>query len=116
MNGVERLPGNVSLEEHDPELADLIQQEMTRQWSGLELIASENFTSRAVMECLGSALTNKVRLFSVLRLIYLLSSPIYTRSRFFRPPSLSLCATLQHTQLHTQIVRRGSSRSKILRW
>merc|ERR1711871_314767 len=30
-----------------------------RQWSGLELIASENLTSRAVMECLGSALTNK---------------------------------------------------------
>lgn len=33
----------------------------TRQWSSLELIASENFTSRAVMDCLGSALTNKVR-------------------------------------------------------
>lgn len=32
----------------------------TRQWSSLELIASENFTSRAVMDCLGSALTNKV--------------------------------------------------------
>lgn len=34
----------------------------TRQWSSLELIASENFTSRAVMDCLGSALTNKVRM------------------------------------------------------
>lgn len=33
----------------------------TRQWSSLELIASENFTSRAVMDCLGSALTNKVQ-------------------------------------------------------
>lgn len=38
---------------------DLIEQEKNRQWKSLELIASENFTSRAVMECLGSALTNK---------------------------------------------------------
>jgi len=38
---------------------DLIEQEKARQWKSLELIASENFTSRAVMECLGSALTNK---------------------------------------------------------
>lgn len=49
----------VSLEDHDPELYDLIEQEKRRQWRSLELIASENFTSRAVMECLGSALTNK---------------------------------------------------------
>ena len=53
------LPGQMSLEEHDPELFDLIEKEKNRQWSGLELIASENFTSKAVMECLGSALTNK---------------------------------------------------------
>jgi glycine hydroxymethyltransferase len=38
---------------------DLIQQEKARQSSCLELIASENFTSKAVMECLGSCLTNK---------------------------------------------------------
>lgn len=50
---------NKSLQEHDPEMFNLIEQEKVRQWSGLELIASENFTSRAVMECLGSALTNK---------------------------------------------------------
>jgi glycine hydroxymethyltransferase len=37
----------------------LIEQEKSRQWRSLELIASENFTSRAVFECLGSALTNK---------------------------------------------------------
>jgi len=49
----------LSLEEHDPELFDLIEQEKSRQWRSLELIASENFTSRAVMDCLGSALTNK---------------------------------------------------------
>ena len=38
---------------------DLIEKEKNRQWKSLELIASENFTSRAVMDCLGSALTNK---------------------------------------------------------
>ncbi|CAM9653563.1 unnamed protein product [Discosporangium mesarthrocarpum] len=53
------LPGNVPLSEHDPDLYDLIEKEKTRQWSSLELIASENFTSRAVFDCLGSALTNK---------------------------------------------------------
>ena len=40
-------------------LFDLIEHEKFRQWSGLELIASENLTSKAVMQCLGSALTNK---------------------------------------------------------
>ena len=38
---------------------ELVQQEKARQMRCIELIASENFTSRAVMECLGSALTNK---------------------------------------------------------
>jgi glycine hydroxymethyltransferase len=38
---------------------DLIEQEKSRQWRSLELIASENFTSKAVMDCLGSCLTNK---------------------------------------------------------
>merc|ERR1712187_799160 len=36
-----------------------VQQEKARQMRSIELIASENFTSRAVMECLGSVLTNK---------------------------------------------------------
>lgn len=51
--------GLIPLSEHDPEMFDLIEQEKRRQFYSLELIASENFTSRAVMDCLGSALTNK---------------------------------------------------------
>jgi glycine hydroxymethyltransferase len=51
--------GLLSLEEHDPEMYDLIEQEKNRQWRSLELIASENFTSKAVFDCLGSCLTNK---------------------------------------------------------
>jgi len=53
------LAGNRSLKEVDPVMAKLIEEERERQIRGIELIASENFTSRAVMECLGSALTNK---------------------------------------------------------
>jgi glycine hydroxymethyltransferase len=50
-----RLP----LEEVDPNIHALIQREVARQEEGLELIASENFASRAVLEAMGSALTNK---------------------------------------------------------
>jgi len=53
------LPGCTPLQEHDPDLYDMIEREKFRQWSGMELIASENFTSKAVFQCLGSALTNK---------------------------------------------------------
>lgn len=47
------------LKAEDPALAEMIELEMARQYRGLELIASENLTSKAVLECLGSALTNK---------------------------------------------------------
>ena len=50
---------SLGLKKSDNELFKLIQKEHTRQKEGLELIASENFTSKAVMECLGSVLTNK---------------------------------------------------------
>jgi len=43
----------------DKEIDDLIKEEKHRQVHGLEMIASENFTSKAVMEVLGSCLTNK---------------------------------------------------------
>ncbi len=48
-----------SLSEVDPEIFSAIQAEETRQFENIELIASENFTSRAVMEAQGSCLTNK---------------------------------------------------------
>ena len=50
---------NKTLKESDEEIYNLIKEEETRQKEGLELIASENFTSKAVRECLGSVLTNK---------------------------------------------------------
>ena len=47
------------LEANDPELYEILKKEKRRQVCGLELIASENFTSKAVMEALGSCMTNK---------------------------------------------------------
>ncbi|MCP4292836.1 MAG: serine hydroxymethyltransferase [bacterium] len=43
----------------DTEIADILEAELGRQRNQLEMIASENFTSRAVMETMGSTLTNK---------------------------------------------------------
>jgi glycine hydroxymethyltransferase len=48
-----------SLAESDPDIAKTIADEVHRQNSGLELIASENFVSQAVLEAAGSVLTNK---------------------------------------------------------
>jgi glycine hydroxymethyltransferase len=50
---------SASLATHDPEVNEILELEMARQFRGLEMIASENFTSKAVLECLGSAFTNK---------------------------------------------------------
>jgi glycine hydroxymethyltransferase len=47
------------LEEVDPEVAAALRGELTRQQDTLEMIASENFVPRAVLECQGSVLTNK---------------------------------------------------------
>jgi glycine hydroxymethyltransferase len=48
-----------TLAETDPEIAAVVANERTRQSEGLELIASENFVSQAILETAGSVLTNK---------------------------------------------------------
>ena len=50
---------NLPLKNLDPEMYELIREEKDRQRKGLEMIASENFTTAAVMDCLGSCLHNK---------------------------------------------------------
>ncbi|MFI5248550.1 MAG: serine hydroxymethyltransferase [Gemmatimonadales bacterium] len=55
----DRCPPGAALNDADPDIARLIEQEIARQSDGLELIASENFVSPAVMEAMGSPLTNK---------------------------------------------------------
>ena len=47
------------LSDYDPDLAAMIRREVERQRHGIELIASENFVSEAVMEAMGTPLTNK---------------------------------------------------------
>ncbi len=53
------LDHDAPLAQADQAIAGLIGRELRRQQEGLELIASENFTSRAVLEAMGSCLTNK---------------------------------------------------------
>jgi len=55
----DRCPPGDALRAQDPTIAELIEDEIARQSDGLELIASENFVSPAVMEAMGSPLTNK---------------------------------------------------------
>lgn len=51
--------GNQALHVADPDVFEIMEKEKQRQYKGIELIASENFVCRAVMEALGSHLTNK---------------------------------------------------------
>ncbi len=48
-----------NLKKADPEIYEIINSELKRQQDGLELIASENFVSKAVLEAMGTVLTNK---------------------------------------------------------
>ena len=50
---------NTPLVKSDPEVYNIIINEKKRQKAGLEMIASENFTSLPVLECMGSCLNNK---------------------------------------------------------
>src|SRR5271170_6936168 len=50
---------NAPLTASDPEIATQIKNEIVRQHEGLEMIASENFVSRAVLEAAGTVFTNK---------------------------------------------------------
>jgi glycine hydroxymethyltransferase len=53
------LDHDARLEQADPAIAELVARELRRQQEGLELIASENFASRATLQAMGSCLTNK---------------------------------------------------------
>jgi glycine hydroxymethyltransferase len=53
------LDHNAPLRDADPAVARLVDRELERQRDGLELIASENFASRAVIDAMGTPLTNK---------------------------------------------------------
>src|SRR4051812_50016159 len=57
--GTDTLPIWHTLAETDPEVAEAIGHELERQNDGLELIASENFVSRAILDAAGSVMTNK---------------------------------------------------------
>ena len=50
---------NQTLEKSDPDLFEIIKKEKLRQFNGLEMIASENFTSKSVLQSLSTCLHNK---------------------------------------------------------
>src|SRR5665648_169706 len=52
-------PWDASLKQADPEMAALLNRELERQQDNIELIASENFAPPAVLDAVGSVLTNK---------------------------------------------------------
>ena len=58
-SGVEAMADHASIAAQDPDVSELIRAEQHRQQSTLELIASENHVSPAVLEAMGSCLTNK---------------------------------------------------------
>ena len=58
-NGEASYDLNLPLKTLDPEMYELILEEKDRQRKGLEMIASENFTTAAVLDCMGSCLHNK---------------------------------------------------------
>ena len=57
--GAVRMWGDQRLRAADPDVFEIMEKEKKRQFKGIELIASENFVCKAVMEALGSHLTNK---------------------------------------------------------
>src|SRR6187401_2477913 len=59
MSNLTRSPMLRTLAETDPEIASAVTSERRRQSEGLELIASENFVSQAILETAGSVMTNK---------------------------------------------------------
>ncbi len=59
MTATSQSVSNAPLSEIDPEIADVLNKELSRQRDTLEMIASENFAPRAVLEAQGSVLTNK---------------------------------------------------------
>src|SRR3954471_9008618 len=61
MNAYKPMPGffTASLKERDPEIAQVLEDELRRQETTLEMIASENFVPQAVLDAQGSVLTNK---------------------------------------------------------
>ena len=86
-----------SLKKTDPEVMSIIEEEIERQNKHIELIASENFVSKAVLEAMGSQLTNKYAEPSgaiPTTSYFLFALTIFAALREFSAKLIALCATL----------------------
>ena len=86
---------NNNLHQIDPDIAEFIEQENVRQEHHIELIASENYASKAVMQAQGSQLTNKYaegyptkRYYGGCEAVERLSSLLLTAQRRFLKPTM----------------------------
>ena len=91
--------------QRDAQIFELIEAEKNRQLNGIELIASENFTSEQVMEATGSVLTNKYaegypgkRYYGGWTLAQAAPNKVFARS-------MAICSTSSTTSNHTQEVK-----------
>src|SRR4051812_49918594 len=91
-----------SLAETDPEIAGAIRHEVGRQSAGLELIASENFVSAAILEAAGSVMTNKYAEGYPGRRYYGGGAVVgLARTLAIAPAPQRFCAAPPHTPPHT---------------
>ena len=101
--------GFEEVEKYDPELAQAMSDELTRQRTHIELIASENLVSKAVMAAMGSVLTNKYaegypekRYYGGCEYVDVVEefSKRARKRKLFLVVSMSMCSrTLEHRQI-----------------
>lgn len=99
--------GFEEVEKYDPELAQAMSDELTRQRTHIELIASENLVSKAVMAAMGSVLTNKYaegypgkRYYGGCEYVDVVEELARERAKKLLAVSMSMCSrTLEHRQI-----------------
>ena len=99
--------GFEEVEKYDPELAQAMSDELTRQRTHIELIASENLVSKAVMAAMGSVLTNKYaegypgkRYYGGCEYVDVVEELARERAKKLLVVSMSMCSrTLEHRQI-----------------
>lgn len=109
---------NAPIAEADPEIAEVLNAELSRQQNGLEMIASENFVPRAVLQAQGSVLTNKYaegypgrRYYGGCEQVDKIETIARERARACLVPNTSTCSLTPAHRPMQPSTRRSSSRA-----